>query len=49
MGYAAARGGLTAIRNAEDLVRTLRDMDESEQIELDQFIGRLRLLVDQSR
>lgn len=46
MGYAAARGGLTAIRNAEDLVRTLRDMDESEQIELDQFIGRLRLLVD---
>lgn len=46
MGYAAARGGLTAIRHAEDLVRQLRDLDESQQIELDQFTGRLRLLVD---
>ncbi|NBU37115.1 MAG: phosphonate metabolism protein PhnI [Actinobacteria bacterium] len=46
MGYAAARGGLTAIRRAEELVRSLRDQDPSERIELNQFTGRLRLLVD---
>lgn len=46
MGYAAARGGLTAIRHAEDLVRRLRDNDASRAIELDQLTGRLRLLVD---
>ena len=46
MGYAAARGGLTAIRQAEDLVRRLRDDDKSDAIKNNQFTGRLRLLVD---
>lgn len=46
MGYAAARGGLTAIKRAEELVARLRDNDPSEQLELDQITGRLRLLVD---
>jgi alpha-D-ribose 1-methylphosphonate 5-triphosphate synthase subunit PhnI len=46
MGYAAARGGLNAILTAENLVRRLRDLDPSDRIELDQFTGRLRLLVD---
>jgi len=46
MGYAAARGGLNAILTAENLVRRLRDLDPSARIELDQFTGRLRLLVD---
>jgi len=46
MGYAAARGGLNAIVTAENLVRKLRDLDPSARIELEQFTGRLRLLVD---
>jgi alpha-D-ribose 1-methylphosphonate 5-triphosphate synthase subunit PhnI len=46
MGYAAARGGLNAILTAENLVRRLRDFDPSSRIDLDQFNGRLRLLVD---
>jgi alpha-D-ribose 1-methylphosphonate 5-triphosphate synthase subunit PhnI len=46
MGYAAARGGLTAIKRAEDLVKQLRDSDPSRTLDLDQFTGRLRLLVD---
>jgi alpha-D-ribose 1-methylphosphonate 5-triphosphate synthase subunit PhnI len=46
MGYAAARGGLNAILTAEQLVQRLRDLDSSSRIELDQFTGRLRLLVD---
>ncbi len=46
MGYAAARGGLNAILTAENLVRRMRDFDPSSQIEVDQFNGRLRLLVD---
>ena len=46
MGYAAARGGLNAILTAEKLVQRLRDLDPSSRIELDQFTGRLRLLVD---
>lgn len=46
MGYAAARGGLNAILTAEQLVQRLRDLDPSSRIELDQFTGRLRLLVD---
>lgn len=46
MGYAAARGGLTAIKEAEALVARLRDLDASEELDLDQFTGRLRLLVD---
>ena len=46
MGYAAARGGLSAIKSAEDLVRRLRDDDPSQTLDTDQFTGRLRLLVD---
>lgn len=46
MGYAAARGGLSAIRSAEDLVARLRDNDPSNRLDIDQFTGRLRLLVD---
>lgn len=46
MGYAAARGGLTAIHAAERLVRRLRDDDPSDPLDTDQFTGRLRLLVD---
>lgn len=46
MGYAAARGGLTAIKAAEELVTALRDHDPSDPIGSDQITGRLRLLVD---
>lgn len=46
MGYAAARGGLTAIKNAERLVRHLRDHDPSDPVGTAQVTGRLRLLVD---
>jgi alpha-D-ribose 1-methylphosphonate 5-triphosphate synthase subunit PhnI len=46
MGYAAARGGLSAIKSAEDLVRRLRDADPSQPLGTDQLTGRLRLLVD---
>lgn len=46
MGYAAARGGLTAIKNAENLVRSLRDEHPSLPVGHDQLTGRLRLLVD---
>jgi len=46
MGYAAARGGLSAIKSAEDLVARLRDNDPSNRLDIDQFTGRLRLLVD---
>jgi len=48
MGYAAARGGLNAINNADHLVRTLRDCDPSEPLGADQLTGRLRLLVDRT-
>lgn len=46
MGYAAARGGLAAIKNAERLVRHLRDHDPSDPVGTAQVTGRLRLLVD---
>jgi alpha-D-ribose 1-methylphosphonate 5-triphosphate synthase subunit PhnI len=46
MGYAAARGGLSAITNAEQLVANLRDNDPSKHLDTEQFTGRLRLLVD---
>lgn len=46
MGYAAARGGLSAIKNAERLVTSLRDNDASDPVALNQLTGRLRLLVD---
>jgi alpha-D-ribose 1-methylphosphonate 5-triphosphate synthase subunit PhnI len=46
MGYVAAKGGLEAIRNAEDLVRRLRNAGESLRLELDQLIERQRLAID---
>jgi alpha-D-ribose 1-methylphosphonate 5-triphosphate synthase subunit PhnI len=46
MGYVAAKGGLEAIRNAEDLVRRLRTVGESLALELDQLIERQRLAID---
>ncbi len=46
MGYVAAKGGLEAIRNAEDLVRRLRTAGESLALELDQLIERQRLAID---
>jgi alpha-D-ribose 1-methylphosphonate 5-triphosphate synthase subunit PhnI len=46
MGYVAAKGGLEAIRSAEDLVRRLRDAGDSLALELDQLIERQRLAID---
>ena len=46
MGYVAAKGGLDAIRAAEDLVRRARRNAPSEWLELDQIIQRLRYAVD---
>lgn len=46
MGYAAARGGLTAIRAAEDLVRLQRLVAPSSWLGSDQLIDRFRLAVD---
>jgi alpha-D-ribose 1-methylphosphonate 5-triphosphate synthase subunit PhnI len=46
MGYSGARGGLDAIRAAEDLVRRRRLSGESSWLGLDQVTERLRLAVD---
>ena len=46
MGYVSARGGLDAIRAAESLVRTKRLVSESNWLEEDQILDKLRLLVD---
>jgi alpha-D-ribose 1-methylphosphonate 5-triphosphate synthase subunit PhnI len=46
MGYAAARGGLDAIRAAEDLVRLRRLVADSAWLGRDQLVDRLRLAVD---
>lgn len=46
MGYVAARGGLEAIRAAEELVRRKRAEGDSPWLELDQLGDRLRLAVD---
>jgi alpha-D-ribose 1-methylphosphonate 5-triphosphate synthase subunit PhnI len=46
VGYVAAKGGLEAIRNAEDLVRRLRNAGSSLRLELDQLIERQRLAID---
>ncbi|MGH3933947.1 MAG: carbon-phosphorus lyase complex subunit PhnI [Pseudonocardiaceae bacterium] len=46
MGYAAVKGGLDAIRAAEDLVARMRIDDPSRRVEEDQLVGRLRLAVD---
>jgi alpha-D-ribose 1-methylphosphonate 5-triphosphate synthase subunit PhnI len=46
VGYAAVKGGLDAIRAAEDLVRRQRDDGGSPPLRLDQLTERLRLAVD---
>lgn len=46
MGYVAAKGGLNAIRAAEDLVRRARLEAPSPWLELDQIVDRLRYAVD---
>jgi alpha-D-ribose 1-methylphosphonate 5-triphosphate synthase subunit PhnI len=46
MGYSGARGGLAAIRAAEELVRRHRLAGESPWLGLDQITERLRLAVD---
>lgn len=46
MGYVAAKGGLDAIRAAEDLVRRARLEAPSSWLELDQIVERLRYAVD---
>lgn len=46
MGYAAARGGLSAIVAAEDLVRRRRLAAPSPWLGTDQIVDRLRLAVD---
>lgn len=46
MGYAAARGGLRAIRAAERLVRRLRRRSTSDDPTTDQIIDHFGLLVD---
>lgn len=46
MGYVAARGGLKAIRAAEELVRRSRRDADSAPLALDQIIDRLRYAVD---
>ena len=46
MGYAAVKGGLEAIRAAEDLVLRKRIEGDSQPLETDQIRDRLRLAVD---
>ena len=46
MGYAAAKGGLDAIRAAEELVRRKRITGSSPWLEIDQLLERQRLAVD---
>ncbi|MEM8905612.1 MAG: carbon-phosphorus lyase complex subunit PhnI [Actinomycetota bacterium] len=46
MGYAAAKGGLDAIRAAEELVRRKRVAAPSPWLEVDQLLDRQRLAVD---
>ncbi|MDY7104605.1 MAG: carbon-phosphorus lyase complex subunit PhnI [Actinomycetota bacterium] len=46
MGYVAARGGLDAIKAAEDLVRRKRTEGDSAGLGLDQLVDRQRLAVD---
>ncbi|MFP3906233.1 MAG: carbon-phosphorus lyase complex subunit PhnI [Acidimicrobiales bacterium] len=46
MGYVAAKGGLEAIRAAEELVRRQRNGGASPWLETGQLTGRLRLAVD---
>ncbi|MEO1063266.1 MAG: carbon-phosphorus lyase complex subunit PhnI [Actinomycetota bacterium] len=46
MGYAAAKGGLDAIRAAEELVRRKRIAGSSPWLEIDQLLERQRLAVD---
>lgn len=46
MGYVAAKGGLEAIRAAEDLVRRRRNSGTSAWLGADQLTERLRLAVD---
>ncbi|NQW67720.1 MAG: carbon-phosphorus lyase complex subunit PhnI, partial [Acidimicrobiaceae bacterium] len=46
MGYVSARGGLDAIRAAEKLVRTKRLVSDSNWLEEEQILDKLRLLVD---
>ena len=46
MGYVAARGGLDAIRVAEDLVREKRRRGTSPWLEIEQLVERLRYSVD---
>lgn len=46
MGYVAAKGGLDAIRAAEELVRRRRLRGRSSWLETDQLVERLRFAVD---
>jgi len=46
VGYAAVKGGLDAIRAAENLVRRRRDGGTSARLRVDQVVERLRLAVD---
>ena len=46
MGYAAVKGGLEAIRAAEELVRRRRNTGASAPLHVDQVTERLRLAVD---
>ena len=46
MGYAAARGGLKAIRAAEDLIRRRRSDSDTPAISQDQYAAHLQPLVD---
>jgi alpha-D-ribose 1-methylphosphonate 5-triphosphate synthase subunit PhnI len=46
MGYANARGGDEAIRQAEELVRHARDDGSADWLATDQILQRLRLAVD---
>jgi len=46
MGYVSARGGLDAIHAAERLVRRLRLVSDSNWLEEEQILDKMRLLVD---
>jgi len=46
MGYAAARGGLRAIRAAEDLIRRRRTDSDVERIGQEQYVAHLQPLID---
>lgn len=46
MGYVSARGGLDAIHAAERLVRQLRLVSDSNWLEEEQILDKMRLLVD---